>query len=215
MSKGLNDLGEEMLAREMDLGEYIPCNAALYPQFLALILRHAQIQWSNWIAAQWGKTSEVPFPNLAGLWTAIENQEPWKPTFPAGYTLPPENTYGGSGSGCPSPEPAYPAVGPSVDTLTEPMSVAVVAAPASTVREEAARRSSGTCSSGVGASGGGGSWGRGGGGVGGGGRGNEERLNATTYNNTYVNGRLSFFRHAGAMRLVTRKASLAGVDLPA
>ena len=31
----------------------------------------------------------------------------------------------------------------------------------------------------------------------------------------YVEGRWGLFRHAGAMRLITRKASLAGVGLPA
>ena len=63
-------------ARETDLEEYIPQDAALLPQISALLLRHAQIRWSNWLASQWGKTSEVPFLNLAGLWTAMENQEP-------------------------------------------------------------------------------------------------------------------------------------------
>ena len=51
--------------------------------------------------------------------------------------------------------------------------------------------------------------------MGGDGRGDEERLNATAYNNAYVNGRLGFLRHAGAMRLITHKARLAGVKLPA
>ena len=35
------------------------------------------------------------------------------------------------------------------------------------------------------------------------------------YNNAYVYGQWGLFRHVGAMSLVTRKASLAGVDLPA
>ena len=73
-SKGLKEFGEEMLARETDLEEYIPRNTSLRPQVPVLILRNAQIQWSNWIASQWGKTSKFPFPNLAGLWTAMENQ---------------------------------------------------------------------------------------------------------------------------------------------
>ena len=64
-----------------------------------------QIRWSNWLAAQWGKTSEVPFPDLAGLWTAMENQDPWYPTFPAGYTLAPEATYVGGMSTRPAPVP--------------------------------------------------------------------------------------------------------------
>ena len=34
------------------------------------------------------------------------------------------------------------------------------------------------------------------------------------YNNTYVEGRLGLFRHAGAMQLINFKASLAGVELP-
>ena len=42
-SKGLKDFGEEMLARETDLEEYILCNLALRPQVPALILYHAQI----------------------------------------------------------------------------------------------------------------------------------------------------------------------------
>ena len=25
---------------------------------------------------------ELPFPNLTGLWTAMDNQEPWEPIFP-------------------------------------------------------------------------------------------------------------------------------------
>ena len=36
------------------------------------------------------------FPDLAGLWTAMENQEPWEPTFPAGYTLAPDAAYRGN-----------------------------------------------------------------------------------------------------------------------
>ena len=94
-SEGLREFGEEISARETDLEEYIPRYSALLPQIPALLLWHAQISWSNWLAAQWGKTSEVTFPDLAGLWTAMENQEPWEPTFPAGYTLAPEAACGG------------------------------------------------------------------------------------------------------------------------
>ena len=43
--------------------------------------------------------------------------------------------------------------------------------------------------------------------------GEEERPNAITYNNEYVEGRWGLFRHAGAMRLITQKDSLAGVEL--
>ena len=35
------------------------------------------------------------------------------------------------------------------------------------------------------------------------------------YNNAYVEGSWGLFRNVGAMRLITRKASLAGVDIPA
>ena len=35
------------------------------------------------------------------------------------------------------------------------------------------------------------------------------------YNNAYVEGRWGLFRHAGEMQLITSKASLAGVKLPA
>ena len=34
------------------------------------------------------------------------------------------------------------------------------------------------------------------------------------YNNAYVEERWGLFRHAGAMRLITQKASAAGVELP-
>ena len=66
-----------MPARETELEEYVPRDSALLLQIPSHLLRHAQIRWSNWLAAQWGKTSEVPFPDLAGLWKAMENQEPW------------------------------------------------------------------------------------------------------------------------------------------
>ena len=89
--EGLQSFGEELSARETELEEYIPRDSSLLAQIPALLLRHAQIRWSNWLAAQWGRTSEVPFLNLAGLWTAIDNQEPWEPTFPAGYTFLPES----------------------------------------------------------------------------------------------------------------------------
>ena len=49
--------------------------------------------------------------------------------------------------------------------------------------------------------------------MGGGGEGAEERLNSMAYNNAYADGRWGLFRHAGAMRLITCKASLAGVVL--
>ena len=57
--------------------------------------------------------------------------------------------------------------------------------------------------------------GGGGGGAGGGsGSTGEERPNATAYNNAYMEDRWGAFRHAGAMRLITQKSSVAGVELP-
>ena len=94
-SEGLREIGKEISARETELKEYQPRDAALLPQIPALLLWYAHICWSNWLAAQWDKTSEVPFPDLAGLWTAMDNQEPWEPTFPAGYTLSPDAAYRG------------------------------------------------------------------------------------------------------------------------
>ena len=90
--EGLQNFGEELSARETELEEYIPRDSSPLAQIPALHLRHAQICWSNWLAAQWGRTSEVPFPSLAGLWTAIDNQEPWETTFPARYTFHPNST---------------------------------------------------------------------------------------------------------------------------
>ena len=100
-SEGLKEFGEELSARETELEEYIPRDAKILPQIPALLLRHAQIRWSNWIASQWGKTSEVPFPNLSGLWTA--NQELWEPTFPAGYTFLPDTDSPWPSHGLPTP----------------------------------------------------------------------------------------------------------------
>ena len=80
-SEGLREFGEEMSAREKELEEYVPRDSTLLPQILTLLLRHAKICWSNWLTAQWGKTSEVTFPDLVGIWTAMENQEPWETTF--------------------------------------------------------------------------------------------------------------------------------------
>ena len=75
-SEGIQNFGEELSAWETELEEYIPRDATLLPPIPSLLLRHAQIRWSNWLAAQWGKTLKVPLPNLAGLWTAMDNQEP-------------------------------------------------------------------------------------------------------------------------------------------
>ena len=52
-------------------------------------------------------------------------------------------------------------------------------------------------------------------GIGGGGAGDKERLNSMAYNNAYVEGRWGLFQNMGAMRLITRKSSLTGVNLPA
>ena len=49
-SEGLKEFGEELSARETELEEYTPRDAALLPQILALLLRHAQICWSNCLA---------------------------------------------------------------------------------------------------------------------------------------------------------------------
>ena len=113
--------------RETELEEYIPQDSALRPHILALILRHAQICWSNWLSAQWGKTLEVPFPDLEGLWTAMENQEPWEPTLPAGYNLSPEAAYGCGVSTHPTQVPAYPTRRPTSDPSAAPTLAAVAA----------------------------------------------------------------------------------------
>ena len=42
----------------------------------------------------------------------------------------------------------------------------------------------------------------------------EDRPNAIAYNNAYMEERWGLFRHAVAMRLITQKASVAGVELP-
>ena len=155
-SDGLKEFGEEMLARETELEEYIPRDLALRPQIPALILRHVQICWSNWLAAKWGKTSEVPFPDLAGIWTAMENQEPWQPTFPAGYTISPEAAYRGGVSTRPAQGPAYPARWTTSDTSDVPTLAAAAATVAPTLKAESARRTSGSRGISGGTGGGGG-----------------------------------------------------------
>ena len=66
-SEGLQNFEAELSERETDLEEYIPRDSMLLAQIPALLLRHAQIRWSNWLAEQCSRTSEVPFPNLAVL----------------------------------------------------------------------------------------------------------------------------------------------------
>ena len=144
----------------------------------------------------------------------MENQEPWEPTFPAGYTLSPKTAYGGSVRAHMAHGPAYPARWLAVDTSAAPTSAATIATAVPTAKAELVRRSSwgrGISSS---ASGGGVNSVRGSRGVERGGEGAEKRLNYMAYNNTYVDGRWGLFCHAGAMRLITHKASLAGVELP-
>ena len=51
-SEGLQNFGEELLARETELEEYTPRDSSLLSQIPALLLRHAQTRWSNWSAAQ-------------------------------------------------------------------------------------------------------------------------------------------------------------------
>ena len=171
-SEGLKEFGEELSARETDLEEYIPQDTALLPQIPALLLRHDQIRWSNWLASQWGKTSEVPFPNLSGLWTAMENQELWEPTFPAGYTLVPDTAYGGNMSPRPSQAPPTSARWNPVETPTAPQRTV----PTSTTPKAEPE------SRGGGQGGSANTSGRGGGG--GSGSTDEDRPNAIAYKNT-------------------------------
>ena len=177
-SEGLKEFGEKMSARATDLEEYVPRNSALLPQIPALLLQHAQTRWSNWLAAQWGKTSEAPFPDLAGLWKAMENQELWEPTLPPGYTLTPDAAYGGGMCTHLTPGPTHPSQWPTSETLAATAVVAAAETVAPTLKSEPARRSGGQ--------GGGGNLGRGGGGIGGGGAGDEERLDPVAYNNAYL-----------------------------
>ena len=50
-SEGLQNFGVELSARETELEEYIPQDSSLLAQIPALLLRHAQIHWSNWLVA--------------------------------------------------------------------------------------------------------------------------------------------------------------------
>ena len=162
--------------------EYTPRDATLLPQIPALLLLHAQIRWSNWLAAQWGKTSEVPSPNLAGLWTAMDNQEPWETTFPAGYTFLPDTASLRLSQGPPTPARWNP-----LDIPTAPPRAAPTPP---TPKAEAASRGGGRGGN-TNLSGGGGGGGNGSGSAG------EERPNYIAYNNAYVEDRWGDFRHAG------------------
>ena len=46
-SEGLQNFGEELSAWETELEEYVPRDTTLLTQIPALLLRHAQIRWSN------------------------------------------------------------------------------------------------------------------------------------------------------------------------
>ena len=140
-SEGLREFGKEMSARETELEEYIPRDSALLPQIPVLLLWHAQIRWSNWLSAQWGKTSEVPFPDLAGLWTAMENQEPWEPTFPAGYTFSPKDAYRGRMSSRPTLGPNHTDQWPPSEISAAPTVTAT--APVAPMKAKPASRSVG------------------------------------------------------------------------
>ena len=56
--------------------------------------------------------------------------------------------------------------------------------------------------------------GRGGRGTGRSSAGKEERPKSIAYNNAYMEGRWGLFRQAGVMRIITRKSSIAVVELP-
>ena len=98
----------------------------------------------------------------------MTNQDPWEPTFPAGYTLSPETAYKGGVSMCPNQGPAYPERWPTSETLAAPISEATAANAAPTLKEELARRSSGSRGIGGGTGRGGGSLSRRSEGLGGG-----------------------------------------------
>ena len=106
----------------------------------------------------------------------------------------------------PTPGPNNTAQWPTSETSAAP-AVTAAATVAPTLKSKPASRIGGR---GVGAN-----PGRGGGGTGGSRAGEEERLNSIAYNNAYVEGRWRLFRHAGAMKFINRKDSLAGIELPA
>ena len=126
----------------------------------------------------------MPFPDLVGLWTAMENKEPWYPTFPAGYALTPKAAYRGGVSTRLTPWNNPLARWPTSEASFAPV-LAAAETVAPTLKAEQARRSGGQ--------GGGGKPGRGSGGIGGVGEGAKERLNAMAYNKAYVKGRLGPF----------------------
>ena len=121
----------------------------------------------------------------------MDNQEPWEPTFPAGYTLSPEAAYGVGVSTHPTHGPTYPSRWPTSDTSAAPTVAAAAATMATNLMAESSRQSSGR--------GGEGNPGRGSRDIGGSGKGDKERLNAMSYNNAYVEGKCGLFGHAGAM----------------
>ena len=125
-------------------------------------------------------------------------------TFPAGYTLSPDAAYGGGMSSSPTQDPNHAARWPPPETASTPLVTAIE--PVASMKAEPE-----SCSGGQGISA---TPGRGGGGPGGINTGEEERPNEIAYNNAYVEGRWGLFRHARVMILITRKDSLAGVDLP-
>ena len=131
-----------MLVRETELEEHFPSDSALLLQVPALLLQHTHICWSNWLADKWGKTSELPFPDLVRIWMAMENQEPWEPTFPEDYTLTPKFAYRGGISTRPTPGPTDPTLWTTLEALAAP-AVAAAAMVALTLNADPARRSSG------------------------------------------------------------------------
>ena len=78
----------------------------------------------------------MTFPDLEGLWTAMENQEPWEPILLADYTLTPKAAYGGGSSTRPPPGPTHPDRWPTSETSAAPKVAAASATVALNLKVE-------------------------------------------------------------------------------
>ena len=56
--------GEELIARETELEEYVPRSREHTNMVPELIARWVQIWWSNWLSSQWDSSTAKALPDL-------------------------------------------------------------------------------------------------------------------------------------------------------
>jgi hypothetical protein len=83
---GLGTFLQEHAAREVELETVHQVRDVPYSAMVpALIVRFVQLRWSRWLLRQWNSPVHIPVPDLIDLFTQIELEVAWEPTFPMQY----------------------------------------------------------------------------------------------------------------------------------